>query len=152
MTPRHCESKKIGQKRWVMISPFLMQAFLVCSLTAAAVTSAQDEAALKPFELVSKKPLSLSVTHAFERSEAKKRVEYLLEYWQKRFSVHNVWQGDRVYLSGKIYGMDIRAYFDVEAAQVNAKAEDPGFFMRGTTRDYVEKKLKKYLSPTYEDP
>jgi Putative polyhydroxyalkanoic acid system protein (PHA_gran_rgn) len=152
MTPLPCQIRKIGQKPGSMVSSLLMQMFLAYSLTLATISSAQDEGTLRPFELVSKKPLTLSVTHAFERSEARRRIEYLLEYWQKRFSVHNVWQGDRVYLSGRIYGMDIRAYFDVEAAQVSAKAEDPGFFMRGTTREYVEKKLKKYLSPTYEEP
>ncbi len=121
------------------------------AVLVAVQASGQAPEALKPFELISKRPMTLSVSHTFEREEAKRRVSYLLEYWDKRFAVRSLWQGDRVYITGKIYGMDIRAYFDVESERVAAKAEDPGFFMRGTTSDYVEKKLKKYLSLDYRD-
>jgi hypothetical protein len=128
-----------------------MLLFLALTTSIYLSASTPTVPVLEPFEIVSKTPMTLSVPHEFDRDEAKKRVGYLLDYWSKRYSVQSAWQGDRVFLTGRIYGMQIRAFFDVEDARVSARAEDPGFLMRGTTRDYVEKKLKKYLSIDYRD-
>lgn len=96
--------------------------------------------------------ISLSVAHKFSRTEARARVQMLLDYWHKRFGLKSSWTGDSVSLAGNIWGVSFTGVLEVDDLTVHAAASDPGFLWRGKARSYVTKKLKKYLSPTYEDP
>lgn len=103
-------------------------------------------------ELEAGSPIEVKVNHAFSRDAARERVSYLLEYWNRRFGVKAFWRGFRVYLSGRVWGIQVKAAFDVGDHEVVALSVDPGRVLRSRASGYVEAKLKKYLSPTYEDP
>lgn len=96
--------------------------------------------------------IALKVAHHFERAVAKERITQLLDYWGRRFGVKSIWQGDRVFMTGSVYGVDISALFDITDYAVVGMANDPGWFWRGRAQSYVEKKLKKYLHPSYAEP
>jgi hypothetical protein len=46
----------------------------------------------------------------------------------------------------------VYALLEVTDSCVQAQATDPGLVWRGTGVSYVERKLKKYLHPTYDEP
>jgi hypothetical protein len=119
-----------------MTRPFVLT--LIC---LSALASAED-----------RKVIDVTVAHSFSKAEAKERLGYLLKYWDDRFSVKNAWTDDTVAVSGRVYGISIRATFSVTDTQVSAVAQDPGFFWRSRTKSYVEKKMKKYLHPQYLEP
>jgi len=122
-------------------------------LAMGASTAWADAAEPEPFAITGDDPLNLTVGHSFStRAEARLRVSQMLEYWGKRFGVKSEWHGDRAYCSGRMFGVDFRARFDVADSEVTAKATNPGMLLRGSAYGYVEKKLKKYLHPKYEEP
>lgn len=118
---------------------------------AASPAQVTPPPAADPFDLTGN-TISLEVPHAFPRASARERVGYLLDYWNHRFGVKSEWRGDSVFLSGHVFGMQIRARFDVTDSAVTGIAADPGWFWRGKAESYVTKKLKKYLHPDYADP
>lgn len=113
---------------------------------------ASELAAEGPFAIANDERISVTVPHAWRVDEALERVGYLLAYWKERFKVQAEWHGNRVWLTGKLLGRQIRAVFLVTESQVVAIASDPGWPLRGRVQPYVEAKLKKYLHPTYAEP
>ena len=105
-----------------------------------------------PFSIEATGRLTVAVSHAFVRSEAVARLSYLLDYWKKRFQVANEWRGDRVFVSGSVYGIKIQAMFAINDSRIVGFAHDPGWPWRGQVQTYVDRKLKKYLSTNYDDP
>ncbi len=105
-----------------------------------------------PFTIAESGRLSITVGHAFSQAEVIQRISYLLAYWKKRFNIASEWRGNRVFLSGAIYGIKIEALFAVSESSVTGFARDPGWPWRGQVMGYVDRKLKKYLHPTYDDP
>ena len=97
-----------------------------------------------------KQVLEVRHAHGFSRDEARIRVDQLLDYWAKRFGVQRDWQGDRVHVKGRFWGMDFDGVLFVRDHEVRAVANDPGSMLRGTALGYVSGKLRKYLHPTYE--
>ncbi|MHB8877632.1 MAG: polyhydroxyalkanoic acid system family protein [Myxococcaceae bacterium] len=95
--------------------------------------------------------LKFLVAHHFARADAKTRVRQLLEYWSTRFGVKHRWVGDQVQIAGRVFGVEFRARLEVGDTAVGGEATDPGMFLRSSADDYVKKKLRKYLSPTYEE-
>jgi len=160
--------------KWTMLSALLLSTSLAFGATptlpessnvqpqvvAAMATQTSDLAdhelsnteVMVTKELQAGSPIEVKVNHAFSRDAARERVTYLLDYWNRRFGVKAFWRGFRVYLSGKVFGIQVKAAFDVGDHQVVAMSADPGRVFRSRASDYVEQKLKKYLSPTYEDP
>jgi len=128
----------------------MVRALLLCTLCATAAWA--DEAAGEPFVIEATSALKMTVGHAFELPVARERITYLLNYWSERFGVQNEWHGDRVFLSGRVWGVDIRAVFTVQEKAVYAIAHDPRTLLTSAAQSYVYKKLRKYLHPTYEEP
>lgn len=131
------------------------------SAPAVAEDDAPDDAALQslaapaegdPFAIEETGRLTIAVSHAFARSEAATRLSYLLAYWKKRFKIANEWRGDRVFVSGSVYGIKIQAMFAINDSRIVGFAHDPGWPWRGQVHAYVDRKLKKYLSLNYDDP
>ncbi|MEW6435272.1 MAG: polyhydroxyalkanoic acid system family protein [Myxococcota bacterium] len=118
---------------------------------AVATPPAPAPATPDPIELCGP-TISLEVPHAFPRASARERVGFLLDYWNHRFGVKAEWRGDSVFLTGRVLGMEIRARFDVSDSAVTGVAADPGWFWRNKAKNYVTRKLKKYLHPDYADP
>jgi hypothetical protein len=123
----------------------MVRRLLLFALLTSAVARAEDA---KPDEL----SLSTRVAHVLSVSDAHVRIQQMLEYWHQRFGIESKWDGDCATVTGKVYGVDFRARFDVLDGAVNAEATDPGPFLRGRITDYTVKKLKKYLSPNYSEP
>ncbi len=96
--------------------------------------------------------ITLKVGHKFSTAEAHARVQQLLDYWKSRFGVSQSWSGERVWVSGNIMRVDFSAILEVSDSSVKCESSDPGGLWRGFARDYVAKKLRKYLHPRYEDP
>jgi hypothetical protein len=92
------------------------------------------------------------VEHHFNVEDARARTQMLLDYWSKAFGVKARWEGDRVYIQGRVIGVQIDAYIDVRPDFVGGEGADPGPLMRGMARDYVQKKLQKYMHPQYLEP
>ena len=96
--------------------------------------------------------LRFLVGHHFARADAKVRVQQLLEYWTQAFGVKNHWSGDQVRLRGHVFGVDFHARLDITDTSVGGEATDPGALLRSAASDYVKRKLRKYLSPHYDEP
>lgn len=129
----------------------LVRRLLLCALlTGSTLAGAQD--APDPFSIADEERLTVSVNHPFDRTEATNRLSYLLAYWKKRFNIVSEWRGDRVFLSGSVYGIKIRALFTINDTSVVGLAHDPGWPMRGQVLAYVDHKLKKYMHPNYDEP
>lgn len=124
------------------------------SLAAMAPEQPAPEATVtpEPFTVLEESALNLKVEHAFSKETARERVAELLAYWQERFGLKSEWRGFRVFLTGKVLGIAIRALFEIEDRDVVAMAQDPGTIFSGAARRYVDAKLRKYLSPSYEEP
>lgn len=116
-------------------------------LAALAVPAEGD-----PFSIDAKGRLSVVAKHSFVRTEAVTRLGYLLAYWKKRFNIESEWHGDRVFLSGSVYGIKIQAMFAINDSNVVGFAHDPGWPWRGQVQSYVDRKLKKYLNVNYDEP
>ena len=74
------------------------------------------------------------------------------DYWKKRFGVTSRWEGDRGVATGNIMGIAFTAWFEVTDTTVGGDCTDPGFFTRGIAYAYIDKKLKKYMHPNYDEP
>ena len=96
--------------------------------------------------------LVLRVPHPFSRDEAEARLGFLLRYWEERFDIKNRWEAHQVFLSGSVYGLKFDATFSVDDGKIVGVARDPGWPWRGQVLSYVDRKLKKYLHPTYAEP
>lgn len=125
---------------------------LASALAGAGEVAAQPTVVAAQDAKPSAHNVNLSVGHTLTRDDARTRVEQLLAYWGKRFGVKSEWTGFRVSLSGIVWGVSIDAHFDVSDHDVSATAVDPGFAWRHVAQDYVSKKLKKYLHPSYQEP
>lgn len=127
----------------------LRGALLSLAISASAFAGEPEQ---EPFTLDGSSSLKLTVGHVFDRAVARERIGYLLEYWSKRFGVKGEWRGDKVYLTGSVWGVEIKAVFTVQERAVLAMAYDPGTVFASAAQGYVAKKLRKYLHPTYDDP
>ena len=96
--------------------------------------------------------LQFTVPHHYSRAEARARTQHLLEYWDHRYGIKSVWQGDRAYLAGHAWGVYFDGIVDVTDREVRGTASDPGYFLRSTALDYVTRKMRKYLHPQYLEP
>jgi hypothetical protein len=136
--------------RWALLS--MLVATSAFAESEEQATGASATASDEPFALDAANALKISVAHAFDRAEARERIGYLLDYWARRFGVKREWRGDRVFLTGSVWGVEIKAIFRVDEKAVLAMAWDPGTAFASAAQHYVRKKLKKYLHPTYDEP
>lgn len=130
-------------------------ALLLVVFTTSALAGTEetpDQATPEPFAIDSTTAIKMTVAHAFDRAIARERIGYLLEYWSSRFGVQKEWRGDRVFLTGRVWGVEIKAVFTVHEKTVQAMAWDPGTMFASAAQRYVDRKLRKYLHPTYDEP
>jgi len=127
----------------------------VLAASLAPLTAGADTQAVvvpPPFTVAEAGRMQLAVDHHWPLAEAHARLGYLLSYWKQRFHIASEWRGDTAYLSGEVWGVRVRATFELTGHNIIARAEDPGAFWRGRIADYVRGKLKKYMHPTYAEP
>ncbi len=84
--------------------------------------------------------------------QARSRLELLGSYLANRHGIKVTWlDSQRAKFSGKYLVVRIEGELTMNAGKGSFKGEDPGFLWRGKAKDYIEKKLAKYLDPK-EDP
>jgi hypothetical protein len=138
--------------RSVVVLALVLCASVASANEAQAIDALTQPQAGDPFSIEEKSQLKLSVDHRLQSVEVVTRLHYLLDYWKMRFNIASEWHGNRVFLSGSIYGVQIRALFAVHESTVSGFAKDPGWPLRNQVVNYVNSKLKKYLHPAFEDP
>ncbi len=112
---------------------------LMCLLFAGAASAGEQKMIFK-------------VDHHFSVADARARTQMLLDYWAKAYGVKYNWHGDRVFVTGRVTGVQIDAFIDVKSDAVAGEGSDPGPFVRALAQDYVQKKLRKYMHPEYREP
>ncbi|MBS1148598.1 MAG: hypothetical protein H6Q89_296 [Myxococcaceae bacterium] len=120
-------------------------------LTTVLVTLVLSGSAQPAMKTLGPETITLKVGHKFSTAEAHVRVQMLLDYWKSRFGVSQRWNGERVWVSGSIVGVDFDAILEVSDGQVQCESTDPGGMWRNFARDYVSRKLHKYLHPKYQE-
>lgn len=96
--------------------------------------------------------LAIRVGHEFSIQTAHERLQMLLDYWSKAFGVKSLWDGQKAWISGRVMGVTVRAWLEIRDGGIGGEAVDPGPLFRGIARDYVTKKLRKYMHPQYQEP
>src|SRR5688572_11945737 len=91
--------------------------------------------------------LKFDVPHSLPKAEAKKRVEALLAYWNKKYGVTAQWSGDQAKLAGKAMGISIDANLEITDSRVGGEAPDPGMLLRGQAQKYLTRKFSSFLDP-----
>ncbi len=91
--------------------------------------------------------MKFEVTHTLSKDEAKKRVEALLRYWQKKYGMQASWAGDSAKLTGKVMGITFDAALTVAEKRVGGEGTDPGMLLRGQAQKYLTRKFGEYLDP-----
>jgi putative polyhydroxyalkanoic acid system protein len=94
------------------------------------------------------KMLSLEVSHALSRESAKRRMELLIQRWERKYGLRSSWSGDTARLSGTILGISLQATLEVNDQSVRGEANDPGILFRNKAKKYLQEKLGLYLDPS----
>jgi hypothetical protein len=92
--------------------------------------------------------IKFDVPNTLPVEEAKKRVEALLSYWNRKYGVSSTWTGVNAVMKGKAMGVSIDGKLTVEAARIAGEAIDPGMLLRGQAKKYLERKFAEYLDST----
>jgi hypothetical protein len=91
--------------------------------------------------------LKFEVPNALPIEEAKKRVEALLGYWNRKYGVASEWAAMGASMKGKAMGVTIDGKLSVEASRIAGEATDPGMLLRGQAQKYLTRKFAEYLDP-----
>lgn len=92
--------------------------------------------------------IKFDVPNTLPVEDAKKRVEALLSYWNRKYGVSSTWSGASATMKGKAMGVSIDGKLTVEAARIAGEAIDPGMLLRGQAKKYLERKFAEYLDAT----
>ncbi len=91
--------------------------------------------------------IKFEVPNSLPVEDAKKRVEALLGYWNRKYGVSSAWDGVSATMKGKAVGVTIDGKLSVEAARIAGEASDPGMLLRGQAQKYLTRKFAEYLDP-----
>ena len=91
--------------------------------------------------------IKFEVPNSLPVEDAKKRVEALLGYWNRKYGVTSAWDGVSATMKGKAVGVTIDGKLSVEAARIAGEASDPGRLLRGQAQKYLTRKFAEYLDP-----
>jgi Putative polyhydroxyalkanoic acid system protein (PHA_gran_rgn) len=93
--------------------------------------------------------MEIDFQYALSDVEARSRLELLATYLANRHGMKVTWLDEnRASFSGKYLVVRIDGELTMNNGKGQFKGEDPGFLWRGRAKDYIEKKLAKYLDPT----
>src|SRR3990167_7509091 len=91
--------------------------------------------------------IKFEVPNSLPVEDAKKRVEALLGYWNRKYGVSSAWNGVNATMKGKAVGVTIDGNLAVETTRIAGEASDPGMLLRGQAKKYLERKFAEYLDP-----
>ena len=91
----------------------------------------------------------MTIEHRFQiaREDARARLVALGEYLTNRHKILVTWDGDRASVKGKYMVVTVEGSMLLGEDRVTFDGKDPGFLWRGKAKDYITKKLEKYLDP-----
>lgn len=90
----------------------------------------------------------LSVPHGLELTEARARLRALGEYLSNKYGLTITWTGeDEATVSGSYLVVTISGKLRLTPASVTFTGKDPGMLWRGKAKEYLLKKLERYLDP-----
>ncbi|MFZ5444689.1 MAG: hypothetical protein ACOZQL_32140 [Myxococcota bacterium] len=135
--------------RWLAVSLVVTFGAVAHADPSVDPTAPQDG---DPFSIAEDDRLTLTIPHSYTSAVAIERLGYLFAYWKKRFNIASEWHGNRVFLTGSLYGIKIQALFAVTDSGVQGFARDPGWPWRHQVMKYVDRKVRKYLHPNYDEP
>lgn len=91
--------------------------------------------------------LKFEVPSSLSIEDAKKRVEALLGYWNRKYGVQSSWNGVKATMKGKAMGVSIDGNLEVLGNKISGEASDPGMLLRGQATKYLTRKFGEYLDP-----
>ncbi len=91
--------------------------------------------------------IKFEVPNSLPLDDAKKRVEALLSYWNRKYGVTSAWNGVAATMKGKAMGVTIDGNLAVEPSRIAGEANDPGMLLRGQAKKYLVRKFGEYLDP-----
>lgn len=91
--------------------------------------------------------IKFEVPNSLPVEDAKKRVEALLGYWNRKYGVSSAWEGIGATMKGKAMGISIDGKLAVEGSRIAGEASDPGMLLRGQAQKYLQRKFSEYLDP-----
>lgn len=90
----------------------------------------------------------LSAPHGLELSDARARLRALGEYLSNKYGLSISWTGDDdASISGSYLVVTISGNLRLTPTTVTFTGKDPGMLWRGKAKEYLLKKLQKYLDP-----
>jgi len=92
--------------------------------------------------------MQIDFQYVLPDTEARARLELLGTYLANRHGIKVTWVDDEhARFSGKYLVVRIDGQLTMKGGKGQFKGEDPGFLWRGRAKDYIQKKLAKYLDP-----
>lgn len=92
--------------------------------------------------------MEIDFPYALSDHDARSRLEILGQYLSNRHGIKVSWlEEGRAQFSGKYLVVRIHGELTLKNGKAQFRGEDPGFLWRSRAKDYIEKKLQKYLDP-----
>ena len=90
----------------------------------------------------------LSVPHRLPSDDARERLRALGDYLGNKYGLSITWTSDdRATVSGSYLVVTIAGTMELGPAEVRFSGKDPGMLWRGKAKDYLTRKLQRYLDP-----
>ncbi|HNS99894.1 MAG TPA: polyhydroxyalkanoic acid system family protein [Polyangiaceae bacterium] len=96
-------------------------------------------------------PMSFRIDHAHSLplEQAVERIRALGDYLNNKHGIGVTWTGPHTaHVKGNFMVVKIDATVSVETSKVVFDGKDPGMLWRGKAREYLERKMRKYLDPS----
>lgn len=91
----------------------------------------------------------LSVPHRLELTDARARLRALAEYLSNKYGLAIAWTGeDEASISGSYLVVTVSGNLRLTPATVTFTGKDPGMLWRGKAKEYLLRKLQRYLDPS----
>jgi hypothetical protein len=87
-----------------------------------------------------------SVPHDLDPPDARHRVRALGDYLSNKYGLSIVWTSeDEATVSGRYLVVSISGTIDLRPGAVRFTGKDPGMLWRGKAKEYLTRKLQRYL-------
>ena len=90
----------------------------------------------------------LSAPHGLELTDARERLKALGEYLGNKYGLTIRWTSENeASVSGSYLVVTVSGKLELAPTSVRFTGKDPGMLWRGKAREYLLRKLEKYLDP-----
>jgi hypothetical protein len=92
--------------------------------------------------------MEIDFPYALSDDDARSRLEILGQYLGNKHGIRVTWvDATRARFNGKYLVVKIDGELTLGNGQAQFRGEDPGFLWRNRAKEYIQKKLAKYLDP-----